>query len=307
MARLGSGLQSWALPVPLAEALGYYKDEGLDVTMETLSSTSKGAQALVGGSVDVGAITYQETIRMAAEGQRLRSFYVISKRGTNVLVVAPSATEKIKRIEDLKGQTIGVASPGSANDLFTRKLLADRGIQQADFSTVAIGMSGTAIAAIESGRLVAGALSGGAHLELQRRHPGLRILVDGSTPEGMMQTYGSENYASGVLMATQTWIDGHAEASRKLARATLRAQRWMAAHTPEEILAKLPEDMRSKDQHADLDILRWSAGWYTADGKMPAGAPEVVRRYMAATSDKIRDAKIDLAATWTDQYLEAAK
>ena len=41
----------------------------------------------------------------------------------------------------------------------------------------------------------------------------------------------------------------------------------------------------------------------TADGRMPAGAPEAMRRYVAATVENVRNAKIDLAATWTNEYL----
>ena len=43
-------------PVPLAQTLGYYRDEGLDVTLENLATNSKTLQSLIGGSVDVAAI-----------------------------------------------------------------------------------------------------------------------------------------------------------------------------------------------------------------------------------------------------------
>jgi hypothetical protein len=40
---------------------------------------------------------------------------------------------------------------------------------------------------------------------------------------------------------------------------------------------------------------------------MPKGAPEATRRFLDATIDKVRDSKIDLAATWTNEYLPGAK
>ena len=43
------------LPLTIAEQLGYFKDEGLDVTIDDFAGGSKALQAVVGGSADVGA------------------------------------------------------------------------------------------------------------------------------------------------------------------------------------------------------------------------------------------------------------
>ena len=49
-------------------------------------------EALIGGSVDVAGIHYLQTIQMAAEGQRLRTFFLMTHRGGFVLAVAPAAS-----------------------------------------------------------------------------------------------------------------------------------------------------------------------------------------------------------------------
>lgn len=38
---------------------------------------------------------------MAAEGQHIRSFFVVNQRENKVLVVAPGLQDRIRRIEDL--------------------------------------------------------------------------------------------------------------------------------------------------------------------------------------------------------------
>ncbi len=304
IANVGPGLQSYCLPVTLAQELGFYKDEGLDVTIETLPSTAKGLQALVAGSVDVGGLVYSLAVQMAADGQRVRSFFVITNRSAAALAIAPGANEKIRKVEDLKGQVIGIPSMGSGSYTWTMYALARHGLKPQDVSAVAIGVGGSAIAAMESGRIVAAGLNGGDHLRLLRRHPDARILVDGTTMEGTRDVYGADAIANGAVLAKQEWLDGHPDTARRLARVYLRTNQWIVSHSPEEIWAKLPAELRSADRETDLEVLRWSRDSFTRDGRMPAGAPEVARRYMAATSDKVRGAKIDLAATWTNQYLE---
>jgi NitT/TauT family transport system substrate-binding protein len=57
----------------------------------------------------------------------------------------------------------------------------------------------------------------------------------------------------------------------------------------------------------DLEIIRWSLPMFTPDGKMPKGAPEAVKHFLDATIDSVRNSKIDLAATWTNQFLQESQ
>ena len=111
---IGPGLQMWCLPVSLTQSLGYYKDENLNVSIEYMPTRS--THALIGGSVDVSAATYDGNIVLAAEGQHVTSFFIMTNRDGKVLVVAPKASERIHRPEDLKGAIIGLASPGSGTN-----------------------------------------------------------------------------------------------------------------------------------------------------------------------------------------------
>ena len=307
IATASTGLQIQNMPTTLAYALGYYKEEGLDVALENLSSNTKTLQALIGGSVDAAGIVYSQSIQIAAEGQRVRTFFILNRRVTNVLVVAPAATGRIRRAKDLKGALIGVPAHGSPNQLWLNYYLAAHGVLPSEFRTVGIGLGASAFAAIESGRINAASVSGGDHLHLLRRHPAMRILADASTPGGMLETYGDSAFAGNALSAKQEWLVRNPDTARRLARALKRTLRWIASHTPEEIRERLPESFRSQDKEMDLAVIRWGCAMYTADGAMPKGAPEAMKRYLDATVDNVRNAKIDLGATWTNEFLPEAK
>ena len=303
----GTGLQTFVMPIALASELGYYKDEGLDVAIEHLPSSVKALQALLGGSVDVAGLVFSFNIQMAAEGQRVRSFFVVNNRDSKVLIVAPSANNRIHRIEDLKGALVGASAAGTAAQLWVSYLLGKHGLQEPEYSTVAIGIGAPAFAAIEDGRVAAAALAGGDHFHLLKRHPDLRILADNSTVEGMRKTYGGDFFAGGTLSAKQDWLDRNPQTARQLAKALARTHQWILTHTAEEIREKVPEAFRSQDAAVDIQILRWSLATFTTDGRMPKGAPEAWKRVLDATVESVRTAKIDLAATWTDEYLPGTK
>ena len=307
LASAGPGLQPFSIPITLAQSLGYFAEEGLDVSVESLPSIGKALQALLGGSVDAASVSYAQVLQVAAEGQRLQSFFVMNRRGSNTLLVAPSATDRIRRPEDLKGALVGVSSPGSSTHIFANYYLAARGIQPSEFRTVGIGTGAPAIAAIESGRIDAATVGGGDHLILRRRHPNLRVLIDSSTAEGLREIYGGDIYASGALSARPEWLTANPDAARRLARALSRAHQWITAHKPEDLLDKLPAELHSVDRSLDIELLQWGMESYTADGKMPPGAPEVMKRYIEATVPAVRNAKIDLASTWTNDFLPEPK
>ena len=303
----GIGLQMYNLPITLAETLGYYKEEGVDVELENLGSLPKALQALVGDSADVASLSHFQNIQLAAEGQHTRSFFVCSRRAGVICLAAPSSGDRLRRPEDLKGALIGVASPGAIPQLFANYYLGRYGIQPADFRTASIGTGASAIAALESGRVHAACLAGGDHLRLLDRHPNLHIFIDTSTAEGMREIYGGEAYATGTLSAKQEWLDQNPDTARRLARALTRALQWIAIHSPEQILEKLPDRFRSPEPAIDLKIIRWGLASYTPDGKMPPGASEGMKRLIEFTIPSVRDAKIDLASTWTNDFLPPAK
>ncbi len=67
---LGTGIQVCCMPFVLTQELGFFRDEGLDIVIESFPSGAKATQALIGGSADVAVINYVHNVQVAAEGQR---------------------------------------------------------------------------------------------------------------------------------------------------------------------------------------------------------------------------------------------
>src|SRR5438067_5465264 len=130
-------------PVYLARELGLYEQQGLHVTIADLSGSAKAMQALMGGSADVAAGFYDQTIQMAGEGRRVKSFVTLTRYLGFVAAVAPGAKRKISRVEDLKGAVVGVAAPGSSGHLLLNFLLVSHGLAPSDVSVYSIGTGGS--------------------------------------------------------------------------------------------------------------------------------------------------------------------
>ena len=117
------------LPLTIAEQLGHFKDEGLQVEIPDFAGGSKALQALVGGSADVVSGAYEHTINMQAKNQFIESFVLQGRAPQIVLAVSTKTMPDYKSLADLKGKKIGVTAPGSSTSMMASYVLAKAGIK----------------------------------------------------------------------------------------------------------------------------------------------------------------------------------
>src|SRR5207249_4449286 len=205
------------LPVTLARELGFYREEGLEVELQDHAGGAKALQAMIGGSADVVSGFYDHTIQMAAEGRPLVAFVTMLRFPGLVLATSPQSP--VTRIEDLTGRVVGVTSPGSSSHMLLTFLLHRHAVPVESVSVTGIGGAGTAIAAIERGKVDAGMLTDPAFTIVQRRAPGVRILADLRHAEGVKDAFGTGTYPASVLYASADWVHTRRETAARLARA----------------------------------------------------------------------------------------
>src|SRR6476646_250234 len=70
---VGGKAALYYLPLTICERLGYFREQGLNVSVNDFRGGAQSLQALVGGSVDVVTGAYEHTIRMQAKGQDIRA------------------------------------------------------------------------------------------------------------------------------------------------------------------------------------------------------------------------------------------
>jgi NitT/TauT family transport system substrate-binding protein len=287
-------------PSYLAEWLGFFRAEGIEVAISQIAGASKVLEAVVGASADVGGGVYEQTIQMAAEGRDVVSF-VSLLRSPNFAVLST----RVKTVADLRNKTIGVSSVGSPSQFYLNQILISAGIKPSDVSTVSVGMGATATAAIEHGQVDAAVLFGSAITALQSRRPDTVILVDARTAEGLRGVFGVEDYPASCLLTRGDWLRMHPDQARRMSRAILRSLAWIREHSAEDILAQVPAEFRVGDPAAELAAIRLAKPMYSIDGRISAESAEAVRKVLAGSLDRVRDAKIDLAKTYSNEYLPA--
>src|SRR6266702_6638839 len=116
------------LPMLVAVQRGYFKDEGLDVHIAAFSGGSKTLEALLGGSSDMVAGAYSNTITMATKGQHLVTIAAQVNCPGWIFGVSQKRQAEVKSTKDLKGMRIGVSAPGSSTHMALNYILHKAGL-----------------------------------------------------------------------------------------------------------------------------------------------------------------------------------
>lgn len=227
------------LPLSVAERKGYFKDEGLDVEIPDFAGGAKALQALVGGSADMVSGAYEHTINMAAKKQPIKAVVLQAKFSSIVLLLPKDKAAKYKGPADLKGLKVGVTAPGSSTNMFVNNILARGGLKPTDISVVGVGAGSGAVAAMEKGEI--DALSNLDPVITQLESTGKFVPVaDSRTEKGMQEIYGGDYHAS-VIYITDEYIRKYPNTVQAVVNAMVRANRWVAKATPQEIVDLMPD------------------------------------------------------------------
>ena len=300
---VGGQTQLIYLPTTLAKELGFYREEGIDAELADFAGGAKALQSLVGGSADVVSGFYDHTIQMAADGRQYVAFVSMLRFPGMVIATSPQRAGTVVRVADLKGRVVGVTSAGSSSQMLLTYLLQRNGVAADAVSVTSIGTAATAVAAMEYGKVDAGVMADPSFTMVAKRNPGVRVLADLRTLEGVKEAFGTDTYPASVLYSSAGWVQANRDTAARLARAIVRTLDWMQTHTPEEIAAKAPKAFRGDDDALYIEALKASMPMFSPDGRMSAEGAEVVRTLLAGSLEKVRTATIDLSKTFTNEFI----
>ena len=293
------------LPVALADRLGYFKEQGLDV--QVLSDTSGGhaEDGLLTGSVQGVVGFYDHTIDLQAKGKFVQAVVQFSQAPGEAVVVAARQADIIRTPTDFRGHALGVTGLGSSTHLLMQYLVTVHGLKKGEVTIAGVGAGDAFSEALRSGRIDAGMTTEPTASRLLKSGDA-RLLVDLRTPQQAASELGGLYPAACLYMSTP-WISTHRDEVQRLVNALVKSLRFIATHGAAQIAAELPADYMAGDRALYVSTLQQSKAMFTADGVMPPGGPANVLRVMRLTDRSVGSKPIDLSRTYTTEFAQAAR
>ena len=242
---------------------------------------------------------------MAAKKQPIKAVVLQLRYSAIELVMPKDRAARYRGGRDLKGLKIGVTAPGSSTNMFVDNLLVKDGLKPSDVSIVGVGAGAGAVAAMEKGEIDALANLDPVVTQLESTGKFVSV-VDTRTEKGMKDVYGGD-YMAAVIYVTDEFIRKNPNTVQAVVNAMVRADKWIAKATPQEIVDLMPAEYKSGNPSLYKQGLLKNMIGYSEDGTMSLKAAENVYKVLAKFEPSVMKAgKIDLSQTFDNSFVKKA-
>lgn len=212
-------------PLFLAKELGYYKDLGLDLTIQVFDGGGEGAVAMAAGHLDGRTTTVDGTMEYWREDNCFKIMLGLDDSyGGDGILTTPDITD----LTQLKGKQVAMDETG-VSGFWMQYLLRQKGMSIKDIDLVQMSAD-EASAAIIAGRVPA-AVTWEPNLTYATSQSDSKILVDSKSTPGVIVD---------VVLLSCKYIDEHPEDAKALVTGWYKALDYIKAEPEKsiEIMAK---------------------------------------------------------------------
>jgi NitT/TauT family transport system substrate-binding protein len=292
-------------PLAIAEQLGYFKEVGLNVEVLDVGGGAKALEALVGGSAEITAGAFDHTIQMQAKKQEIVGFVLFGRHPTFALALRNEKAALYRDPKDLKGMRVGVTALGSQTQFMVEYLAIQAGLSPSEISFVSVGGGTGAVAAIRNGAVDA-VVTGEPALTTLTSAGDAKVVADTRTNQGTIEVYGGL-YPSGTMYARADFINQNPRTIQAFALAMVRALTWINHASAENIAEVLPEEWAKPNRDLFLASIRGTRDMFSPDGRFSLEGARVALHVLSAVDPGLRNVKVDLAATFTNEFVDKAR
>jgi NitT/TauT family transport system substrate-binding protein len=184
-----------SFPVFVAIGEGFFEEEGLEVTVESINGSAAVLQALAAGQAEFGRPGPGPVLAAQSRGVDVVFIYNVAARSNFGIVVEEDS--EYQSPEDLRGTVIGTGTADGAEVGFASNVLLGPGLTEGeDFTFLTVGDGGPATAAFTRGDISAYAASTADAAILNQRGVAVRDI----TPDEFARFFGNGLATTGEIV-----------------------------------------------------------------------------------------------------------
>ena len=302
---VGGRAAFYHLPLTIADQLGYFKSEGLDLAIIDFQDGTGALQSVHDEQADVASGPFENTIKLQAKGQLFQAFVLQGRTPQIAFGVSTRRLPDYHSMAQLRGRKIGVTGLDSPASMLATLVLARGGVKVSDVTFVGVGAASGALAAMRSGQIDAICNTDPVMTILEQRGE-VRIISDTRTLKGTQEVFGGPMPAA-CLYASVEFVQKYSNTCQALTNAIVRSLKWLQTAGPGDILKTVPEAYLLGDRALYLASFNKTRESISLDGTIAEGAARTALRALANLNASIRPEKIDLSKTYTNTLARRAK
>ncbi|HJP77719.1 MAG TPA: ABC transporter substrate-binding protein [Pseudonocardiaceae bacterium] len=290
------------LPAMLAQQLGFYAQQGLDVQLSDEPAGVNAETDMVAGQIDAVVGFYDHNIDLQAKGKQTEEVVQMLQVPGEV-ELCRNDEPNITSPKDWAGKNLGITDLGSSTDFLTKYLAVRNGVAVNSIHELGVQAGQTFIAAMQHHNIDCGMTTEPTVSQLVDSHQA-HVILDSRTLAGSRSAFGGAYPASSLYMST-SYVNAHKDIVQKLANAYVETLNWIQTHTAAQITDKMPADYYAgTGKAAYTEALQNEKGIYDPTGQMPSDGPQTVLKVLSAFNPDVKD--VDLSKTFDNSFVKAA-
>jgi putative hydroxymethylpyrimidine transport system substrate-binding protein len=245
-----------------AQDQGYFRNEGLKVTLYVPPDTDATVKLIAAGQDDIGISYMTDTIFAREQGFKVMSIGVLVPHPLNCIMTLKKSG--IDTPSKLKGKIIGTTGVPS-DGAFLDDVLKTGGVHKGQYKLVNLGFD--LAPALKSGNVdaIVGAYYPWEGINLEQNGYPVNVM--------MLQEYGVPDYYELVMIAREDMGKKNPEVLRKFLRAAARGQDYVKTHPEQtiQILRAASPDLKVEFLRSSLQkmapLMEYTGGTFHQDGK----------------------------------------
>jgi NitT/TauT family transport system substrate-binding protein len=114
------------------------------------------------------------------------------------------------------------------------------------------------------------------------------------------------SFPEGSLLARTDYIRAHPKVIQGLTNAVVKAIKWIQQASADDIVAALPPEIVGNNPKLIAASIQKIRSCYSPDGVIAPDGPQTVLNMLATYNPSLKDAKIDLSQTFTNDFVRKA-
>ncbi len=236
------------VPSLVAQAEGYFKDEGLDVELKPVARGAVAIEAVSGGSVQFAESAHTTFFSAINKGLPLEGV-AVAARGYYGKLIATPENKDLKTFADFKGKKIGT-QVGTGMHMVLQMLLEKEGLTEED-----LGISNVRV-----NDMPAAMAAGGQFDAVLGWEPGMQRIVQGGYGVEVITAHQIEDMAQitypFILSSPRDYVAAHPDVVQGVANAYAKAHKFVRDH-PDEAVAIYKDYLDSTGGGMDTETVKY--------------------------------------------------